>query len=133
MKKTNTHVPKIAITNAKNALPHRVELGMNSIAIKIPSSAEEIVAPVVGETNLFMQSCCIIKPATLIPMPVHKIASRRGRREISKIRSCSLFPSNNSESCISITPINSETTDRTANRNASSTVDRLFEIKLTSI
>ena len=33
----------------------------------MPNWAEEMVAPVVGETNLFMQSCCMIRPATLIP------------------------------------------------------------------
>ncbi|MFR8542894.1 MAG: hypothetical protein ACLVD8_26425 [Enterocloster sp.] len=33
----------------------------------MPNCAEEIVAPVVGETNLFMHSCCMIRPATLMP------------------------------------------------------------------
>ena len=50
-----------------------------------PSYADEMVAPVMGNTNLFMQSFCIIRPATLIPTLVHRIASRRGRREISSV------------------------------------------------
>ena len=36
----------------------------------MPNWAEEMVAPVVGETNLFMQSCCMIRPATLLSATV---------------------------------------------------------------
>ena len=43
-----------------------------------------MVAPVVGETNLFIHSCCIIRPATLIPTPVHRIARRWGSREMKR-------------------------------------------------
>lgn len=39
-----------------------------------PSYADEMVVPVMGNTNLFMQSFCIIRPATLIPTLVHRIA-----------------------------------------------------------
>ena len=55
------------------ALPHSEEFGRNTSASSIPSWADEIVAPVDGETNLFMQSCCIISPAVLRPIPVHKL------------------------------------------------------------
>ena len=73
-----------------------------------------MVAPVVGETNLFMQSCCMISPATLIPTPVHKIASRRGNREIKRISIFSSSPLSRLAGVRSRTPINSEQTDRTA-------------------
>ena len=85
MNQTNIQVPRTANTKEKIALPQRVELGRNSSASKMPNCAEEMVAPVVGETNLFIQSCCIIRPATLMPVPVQRIARRRGRREIRKI------------------------------------------------
>ena len=38
---------------------HRVEAGINSRASRMPNCAEEIVAPVVGDTNLLLHSCCI--------------------------------------------------------------------------
>ena len=57
---------------------------MNNSASRMPNCADEMVAPVVGETNLFMHSCCMIRPATLMPTPVHRMASRRGRRETSE-------------------------------------------------
>ena len=53
MNHTKSQVPSVAVTNAKIARLHRVEAGMNSSASKIPNCAEEMVAPVVGETNLF--------------------------------------------------------------------------------
>ena len=56
MNQTNIQVPRTAKAKEKMALPHRVELGMNSSASRMPNCAEEMVAPVVGETNLFMQS-----------------------------------------------------------------------------
>ena len=85
----------MAAAKANTARPHNVDEGINSSAIKIPSCADEIVAPVVGDTNLFMHSCCIISPATLMPIPVHKTARSLGRREIIKISSCSIFPDTN--------------------------------------
>ena len=48
---TKIQVPRIAAVKAKNALPHNVELGRNTRASKIPNCAEEIVAPVDGDTN----------------------------------------------------------------------------------
>ena len=92
IKKTKIQVPSTAVIKAKIALPHSVEFGQNSSASRMPNCAEEMVAPVVGDTNLFMQSCCMMRPATLIPTPVHSTASRRGSREIRKISSCSRSP-----------------------------------------
>ena len=111
---TNNHVPTIAVANANMARPHRVDPGINNNASKIPNWADEMVAPVVGETNLFMQSCCIIKPATLIPTPVHKIANSLGNLETIKISHCFASPENREDKLMSITPTKRE---RTAKRN----------------
>ena len=73
MNQTKIQVPRIAVAKAKMARLHRVEAGMNSSASRMPSWAEEMVAPVVGETNLLLHSCCMMRPATLIPMPVHRM------------------------------------------------------------
>ena len=97
MNQTNIQVPRMAHTKEKAARPHSVEPGANSSASRMPNCAEEIVAPVVGETNLFMQSCCMINPATLMPTPVQRMASRRGMREIRKISKISASPDNKSE------------------------------------
>ena len=85
MKMTKIQVPKMAVVKEKKALPQMIDPGQNKRASKIPNWAEEIVAPVVGEMNLFIQSCCMINPGTLIPIPVQRIASKRGKREIKKI------------------------------------------------
>lgn len=87
MNQTKIQVPRMAVTKAKIARLHNVEAGMNSSASKIPNCADEIVAPVVGDTNLLLHNCCIISPATLIPTPVHKMASSLGKRETIKISS----------------------------------------------
>ena len=97
---------------------------MNSNASRIPNCAEEIVAPVVGDTNLLLHSCCIMSPATLIPIPVHKIARRRGRRETMKISNCSKFPDNSSSGARSITPTKSEQQDKTASITDNIMVER---------
>lgn len=85
MNQTKTHVPKIAVAKAKRARLHKLEAGINNSVSKMPSWAEEIVAPVVGEINLLLHNCCMISPATLIPIPVHKIARSRGSLEMRKI------------------------------------------------
>ena len=132
MNQTNIQVPRTANTKEKTALPHRVELGMNSSASRIPNCAEEMVAPVVGETNLFMQSCCIIRPATLIPIPVQRIAKRRGRREIRNTSKCSLSPCNSPESSTSRTPTNSDQIDSIKSRANKIMVVKCFFITDTS-
>ena len=102
------------MANANKARPHKVDPGINNNASKMPNWADEMVAPVVGETNLFMQSCCIIKPATLIPTPVHKIANSRGNLETMKISHCFASPEDREDKLISITPTKGE---RIAKRN----------------
>ena len=81
-----------------------------------------------GEMNLFMQSCCMISPAMLIPTPVHKIASRRGRREARKICHWSASACKSPARLTSITPIKREATLRTASKSASATVTVYFFI-----
>ena len=108
MNQTKSQVPRMAAAKAKRARLHRVELGRKRRASRIPSWAEEMVAPVVGETNLLLQSCCMMSPATLIPTPVHKIASRRGRREIRKTFHRCASPDSRSEGVISMTPTKRE-------------------------
>ena len=122
MNQTKIHVPAIAARKAKMARPHSVDDGMNNSASRIPNCADEIVAPVVGETNLFMHSCCMIRPATLMPTPVHKIASRRGRREMSRISICSRLPLRISAASRSSTPSNSDASESATSAAASSRV-----------
>lgn len=112
MKQTKIHVPAIAAIKAKTARPHSEDDGINKSASKIPNCAEEIVAPVVGETNLFIQSCCMIRPEILIPTPVQSIARRRGSRDINRISTCSKSLRSTPSGLISMTPRNSDTTDR---------------------
>lgn len=113
----------MAVKNEKNARPQIVESGKNKSANKIPNCAQEMVAPVVGEINLFIHNCCMIKPATLIPMPVQRIANKRGKREIINIFHASIFPVNKLFKSKSITPTNSETKDAPKRMSASIIVD----------
>ena len=124
MNQTKIQVPRIAVAKAKMARLHRVEAGINRSASKMPNWAEEMVAPVVGDTNLLLHSCCMMSPATLMPMPVHKMASRRGSREMMKISSCSKLPARSSPGVRSITPTNSEQQDKTSNRAKRTMVER---------
>ena len=130
MNQTKIQVPRIAAAKAKSARVHKVDDGMNSSASRMPSWAEEMVAPVVGDTNLLLHSCCIMSPATLIPTPVQRIASRRGRRDTKKISHKCRFPDRSSCSGSSITPIKSEITDATSSRTTSNTVERYCLIVL---
>ena len=105
----NIHISEEVLAVIAAAAAMEVEeMCIRDRARRMPNWAEEMVAPVVGETNLFMQSCCMIRPATLMPTPVHRIASRRGRREIRKISSCSSSPDSSPDRFISITPRNSD-------------------------
>ena len=92
-----------------------------------------MVAPVVGDTNLFIQRCCIISPATLIHTPVQIIARSLGSLASRNIFSSIPFSEKNSESMpISIAPIKSETIDNISNSTDSTIVDMYFLIKHTS-
>ena len=104
-------------------------VGMNTNDNKIPNCADWIVAPVLGETNLFMQSFCMIRPATLIPTPVQRMASSLGilaRKNI--FNSMPSPPNNNVFKSISITPINKESTDMIRSKVPRSNVDKYFLI-----
>lgn len=131
MNQTKTHVPKIAVAKAKRARLHKLEIGINNSASKMPSCAEENVAPVVGEINLLLHNCCMISPATLIPIPVHKIARSRGSLEIRKISICSGSPLKRSAGIISMTPTNKEQQDKRNSIVSRTTVDRCDLIKST--
>lgn len=76
------------------------------------------------KSYLFMQSCCMISPATLMPMPVQRMASRRGRREIRKISHVFTLPVSRSKNRISSTPTNKEQTERIISRTPRKTVER---------
>ena len=82
------------------------------------------MAPVVGETNLLLHNCCMINPATLMPTPVHRMASNRGNLEIRKISHKFKFPASNACGFISITPTNREQQDKTSSNTASTKVVR---------
>ena len=114
MNQTKTQVPRMAQAKAKNARLHRVEDGINSRASKMPNWAEEMVAPVVGETNLLLHSCCMIRPATLIPTPVHRMAKSRGSREMRNTSHCSPSPASRLCGLMSSTPTNRERPERIA-------------------
>lgn len=130
MNQTKIQVPRIAVMKAKMARLHNVEAGMNNSASRIPNCAEEMVAPVVGDTNLLLHSCCIISPATLMPIPVHKMASSRGSREVMNISICAKFPASSLPGVRSITPTNSEQKDNASSRINRTIVDRYSFIKL---
>ena len=80
----------------------------------MPNCAEEMVAPVVGEANLLLHSCCMIRPATLIPTPVHRMAKSRGSREMKNTSHCSLSPASRLCGLMSSTPTNRERPERIA-------------------
>ena len=65
-----------------------------------------------------------ISPATLMPMPVQRMASRRGRREIRKISHVFTLPVSRSEGRMSSTPTNKEQTERIISRTPRKTVER---------
>ena len=125
MNQTKTQVPRMAAPKAKSARLQSVEAGKNSRASRMPNCAEEMVAPVVGETNLLLQSCCIMSPATLMPTPVHRIASSRGRRETTKTSSWCRSPDNKSRGVRSMTPTKSEQIASTTRASDRRMVERL--------
>ena len=129
-KNTNSSVPMTARMNAKIVLTQSPIAGKNSIASAMPNCADWIVAPVVGETNLFMHSCCMIRPATLMPTPVQMMASRRGilpRKNI--FISIPSPPASSVERLISVAPTNSDAADNSSKTAAKIKLDRYFLIK----
>ena len=76
--------------------------------MRIPNCADEIVAPVVGETNLLAQSCCMMRPAMLMPAPVQRIARSLGKREIRRSSRLSASPERSDENVTSAAPTRSD-------------------------
>ena len=124
---TKTQVPAIAARNANAARDQRLESGKKSSAMRIPNCAEEIVAPVVGETNLLAQSCCMMRPAMLMPMPVQRMARSLGKREISMSSSDSISPESTSAGVMSAAPTKSERTLISVSSTRRMQVDRVIE------
>ena len=108
MNQTKIQVPMIAAAKANAARDQIVESGMKRSAMRIPNCADEIVAPVVGETNLFAQSCCMMRPAMLMPAPVQRIARSLGKREIRRSSRLSASPERRDVNDTSAAPTRSD-------------------------
>ena len=134
-KNTNARVPATANAKANNVRTQSPMVEKKTIAKAMPNCADWIVAPVVGDTNLFIHSCCMIRPATLMPMPVQRIAKSLGILAKRKILS-SIPPASSVPMSISAAPTNKESTDKITSKNASTTVliwplpDNVFRIIL---
>src|SRR5699024_9651155 len=109
------YVPANAKTNDIKAFCIGNAFGINIIATTIPSCAESIVAPVVGDTNLFLLICCIISPHILIPIPASIIAISLGNLLINIMFILSLLKLRISETVIFLAPINKEIKDNIIN------------------
>lgn len=86
-----------------------------------------MVAPVVGDTNLLAQSCCMMRPAVLMPMPVQRMARSLGKREISMSSSDSISPESTSAGVMSAAPTKSERTLISVSSTRRMQVDRVIE------
>lgn len=88
-----------------------------------------MVAPVVGDTNLLAQSCCMMRPAMLMlmPMPVQRMARSLGKREISMSSSDSISPESTSAGVMSAAPTKSERTLISVSSTRRMQVDRVIE------
>lgn len=74
----NIKEPKSANTEAMIAWVKKDAPAKNIKEISMPNLAQSIVPAVVGETNLFCVSCCMISPHILRLIPVSKIAISLG-------------------------------------------------------
>ena len=109
------YVPANANANDIRAFCIGDAFGISIIATTIPSCAESIVAPVVGDTNLFLLICCIISPHILIPIPASIIAISLGTLLINITFMLSLLKLIRSEIVIFLAPISKETKDNKIN------------------
>ncbi|MPN46062.1 hypothetical protein SDC9_193642 [bioreactor metagenome] len=82
---TNKKVPPNAKMKETTIFCNVVAEVNNSMETSIPSFAESTVAAVVGDTNLFLLSCCIIRPTMLIATPAIMILNNLGIRLNSTI------------------------------------------------
>lgn len=89
MNDINKIVPKIENANANIDLNTNDDLAKISSDTKIPNWAEEIVAPVDGETKLFITNFCIINPDIDRAIPVRIIVISLGILDIIKVLNCS--------------------------------------------
>lgn len=108
------NVPNNENMNAKDILTSMPELANKSIEIKIPSFADSIVPAVVGDTNEFWLSFCMIKPAILKLAPAIRIVIKRGTRLTKNTCNCLSVNSkrNTSLTEMFVSPTNREITDK---------------------
>ena len=85
-------VPAMAKIKATSIFCMVFALPRNNMAKSIPSLAESIVAAVLGDTNLFLVSCCIMRPDKLKAIPVIRMLISLGPRLKRRIRIASSFP-----------------------------------------
>ena len=86
-----------------------------NIEANIPSFAKSTVAAVVGETNLFLLICCIIRPLMLNPIPATTILINLGTLLVNNISIFVLSKANISANLISVTPTNRDKIDSMTN------------------
>ena len=82
------------------------------MASMTPSRHHSMVPAVVGETKRFCMMLCMISPATDRLPPVMMMLRSRGSRLISNTFIWAVSISSNPPGVISVTPVNTETTDR---------------------
>jgi len=108
IKYIKTNVPNKAMRKEISILEKIVALAKSKIESKIPKRAESSVAAVLGETNLLEETCCIIKPQILMPIPVKTMLKVRGIRLLKKIATAVSLFFNKSLNVTLPTPIKSE-------------------------
>ena len=107
----NIKDPSNAKINEKTAFDITPAFGINNIANINPILAESIVPAVVGDVNLFLLICCIIRPLILSPIPAITMLISLGTLLIKIICILLLSPANISLILILLTPINREISD----------------------
>ncbi len=89
----------------------------------MPNLAQSIVPAVVGETNLFCVSCCMMSPHILRLIPVSKIAISFGILVSKMISSWVVLSEKISSKLIRITPINKLIIPKTTSK-----IKRIFKL-----
>lgn len=121
----NIKAPKTLNAKANNNLKDSDNEPKNTNAINIPNCAESVIPTTEGDTNLFFDIVCMIKPAILIEVAVNIIASVLGKRELNTINHVSLFKPIKSFKLTPTTPMNNETIVNMM--NATMSMIRLFK------
>ena len=104
----NSIVPNKLNNVANNNLSSMLASGKAIREINIPNLAQSIVPAVVGETNLFLVSCCIISPQIANELPEIIILTVLGILLDTKMFFCSSVKFNICNGFTSETPINIE-------------------------